>query len=231
MMSDQSSLHDPAVEQVLADLYADHERHRAAIRDQPRPFDAPKPTTTYERFAALKHHYMPIDRPFGHLMYSLIRATGAETIVEFGTSFGISTIYLAAAVRDNGRGKVITTEFIEEKTETARANLTRAGLVDCVEFRVGDAMQTLAESNADPLPGPIDFLFLDGEKAMYVDIVKLLEPRMRSSCLVVSDNTDQPGAASYLQHVRDPDAGYITTALLTAGGEKQHSGHELSVRL
>lgn len=225
-MAENCSLqHSPAA-QVLTELYADAERLRAEFYKGPdRPCD--ENATVYERFYAMKAQYMPIDRTFGTLMYSLIRASRPQTIVEFGTSFGISTIFLAAAACDNGVGKVITTEFIAEKAEKATDNLTEAGLVDWVEFRVGDAIQTLKA----PLPGPVDFLFLDGEKSMYLDVVRLLEPYMRPGCLIASDNTDHEGTENFLRHVRDIDRGYVSSALLTSGSDDHRRGHEVSVRL
>ena len=224
----QCTLHSSPAADVLVELYADSELQDAKAKDRPK--SAPplwSGATPLERFTSAKHLYMPIDRPFGHLLYSLIRASRPLTIVEFGTSFGISTIFLAAAARDNGAGKVITTEFLADKAEVAKKNLTAAGLADWVEFRVGDAIHTLHE----PLPGPVDFLFLDGEKTMYLDVVKLLEPRMKPGCLIASDNTDQQGTHTYLNHVRDAGNGYISAPLLTPGGPKHQSGHELSVRL
>ncbi|MEM6505497.1 MAG: class I SAM-dependent methyltransferase [Planctomycetota bacterium] len=220
-----SILQNTPVAKVLDALYEDAEQRRAQVADQP---DAFNPTgTALERFTALKDQYMPIDRPFGNLLYALIRSARPATVVEFGMSFGISTIYLAAALKDNGKGRVVTTEFIAEKADNARQNFDKAGLADWIEVRVGDATQTLQQ----PLPGPVDLLMLDGDKAMYIDILKLLEPSMQPGSLVASDNTDQPGAATYLEHVRDPANGYITSALLTTGGSKHQSGHELSVKL
>ncbi len=214
---------------VLNRLFSDAEAQMARFRSPAGRPTAPEPEhlTPFERFSARKDLYMPVDRPFGNLMYSLIRGSGARTVVEFGTSFGISTIFLAAAVRDNGAGRVITTEFIPEKSAVAKTNPTNAGLVDLVDFRTGDALVTLRE----PLPGPVDFIFLDGEKTMYLDILKLLEPHLKPGCLIASDNTDHDGMESYLEFLRDPANGYLSTAVLTPGGPKQNSGHEISVRL
>lgn len=214
---------------VLNRLFADAETQMARFRSPTGRPTTPEPEhlTPFERFSARKDLYMPVDRPFGNLMYSLIRGSGAKTVVEFGTSFGISTIFLAAAVRDNGAGQVITTEFIPEKAEVAKTNLTDAGLADLVDFRIGDALATLLE----PLPGPVDFIFLDGEKTMYLDVLKVLEPHLKTGCLIASDNTDHDGMESYLEYLRDPANGYISTAVLTPGGPKQNSGHEISVRL
>ncbi len=220
-------LQSPASD-VLDALYADDERQRGTSQGGTKPTQrAREGVTPFERFAAASHVYMAIDRPFGQLLYALIRSARPQTVVEFGTSFAISTIFLAAAVRDNGSGTVIATEFIPEKAVTATQNLTRAGLIDLIDLRVGDAIQTLQR----PLPGPVDFLFLDGEKSMYVDVLKLLEPKMRRGCLIVSDNTDHRGTESYLTYVRDPSHGYVTTALHTLGGPKHDSGHEVTVRV
>lgn len=221
------TLYHADTRKTLDDLLADAERQAGAWKDPKPSPDASKPVTPLERFTAVKDLYMAIDRPFGHLMYSLIRATGAQTVVEFGTSFGVSTIFLAAAVRDNGAGKVLTTEFIPEKVETAKKNLTKAGLADLIDFRVGDALQTLK----DPMPGPVDFVFLDGEKSMYLDVLKVLEPQMKPGCLIAADNTDQDGTKTFLEYIREPDNGYMTSPLLTLGGTKPESGHEISVRI
>jgi predicted O-methyltransferase YrrM len=164
---------------------------------------------------------MAIGREFGHLLYSLARTARARTVVEFGTSFGVSTIYLAAALHDNGGGQVITTEFAPEKAHQARKNLAAAGLEEYVEFRVGDALETLA-----PSPETIDMLFLDGPKQLYLDVLRLVEPRLPSGATVASDNTDFEGMAAFLEYIRNPDHGYTSTAILTGGNR----AHEITVR-
>ena len=125
-------------------------------------------------YGRLKNVPLPVSRTTGRLLYMLARSFGASTIVEFGTSFGISTLHLAAALRDNGGGHLITSEFEPSKIARARAHLTEGGLIDFVEFRQGDALQTL---RAD-LPDTIDLVLLDGAKALYPDILSLLESRL-----------------------------------------------------
>jgi hypothetical protein len=95
-------------------------------------------------YGRLKDFPLAVSRETGALLYMLARSCGARTIVEFGTSFGISTLYLAAALRDNGGGVLITTEFEPSKVARARGNLTAGGLIDLVEIREGDALQTLS---------------------------------------------------------------------------------------
>ncbi|MGJ7609481.1 MULTISPECIES: O-methyltransferase [unclassified Variovorax] len=156
-------------------------------------------------YARLKDLPLPVSRETGTLLYMLARSGGARSIVEFGTSFGISTLHLAAALRDNGGGRLVTTEFEPSKVARARAHLKAGGLDDLVEIRVGDALKTLA---AD-LPDTIDLLLLDGAKALYPDILALVESRLRPGALVVADNADH--SPEYLARVRSPKGGYMST--------------------
>ncbi|RZA04887.1 MAG: methyltransferase domain-containing protein [Proteobacteria bacterium] len=217
-----SSLLTLKVSKVLQDLYADSAAHDPALHEALRS-SLSAPQSPLERFTTLKDVYMPVSREFGRLLYALGRTGRAKTIVEFGTSFGLSTIFLAAALKDNGGGKLITCEFIPEKAERARQNLSAAGLADLVEFRVGDALETLKDPGAE-----IDLIFLDGAKNLYLSVLKLLEPRLREGGVVAADNTDHEGLEDFLAHVRDPAKGYVTSSLLT--GSDRHQGHEVSVR-
>ena len=155
-------------------------------------------------YGQLKDFPLPVSRETGRLLYMLARSCGARSISEFGTSFGISTLHLAAALRDNGGGRLITSEFEPSKVARARANLTEAGLIDLVEIREGDALQTLS---AD-LPETIDLLLLDGAKALYPEILGLVESRLRPGALIVADNADY--SPDYLAQMRTPAKGYLS---------------------
>lgn len=155
-------------------------------------------------YARLKDVPLPVSRETGVLLYMLARSSGARTVVEFGTSFGISTLHLAAALRDNGGGRLVTTEFEPSKVARARRNLTAGGLADLVEIREGDALQTLGAE----LPESIDLLLLDGAKALYPEILALVESRLRPGAFVVADNADD--SPEYLVHVRSPGSGYMS---------------------
>lgn len=155
----------------------------------------------YER---LKDLWLPVSRETGHLLYMLARATKASSIIEFGTSFGISTLHLAAAVRDNGGGCVITTEFEPAKIARARQHIAEGGLLDLVELRAGDALKTLS---AD-LPDSIDLLLLDGAKSLYPEVLTLVESHLRPGALIVADNADY--SPDYLVRVRAPGSGYLS---------------------
>ena len=156
-------------------------------------------------YARLKDLSLAVSRETGALLYMLARACGARTVIEFGTSFGVSTLHLAAALRDNGGGRLITTEFEPSKAARARNNLTEAGLIDLVEIREGDALQTLATD----LPERIDLLLLDGAKALYPEILDRVEARLRPGALIVADNADH--SPDYLARVRSPGSGYMST--------------------
>jgi predicted O-methyltransferase YrrM len=214
-----TSINSPQVTKILAALYADGaggspEQHGALA---PLGQDA----TELDRFTAMRHRYMAVNPEFGNLLYALARAVKAKNVIEFGTSFGVSTIYLAAAVRDNGGGKVITTEFLPDKADRARQNLVDAGLEQWVEFRHGDARESLKTH----VPDEIDMVFLDGAKGLYLDILNLVAPKLRSGGIVASDNTDSPDLANFLEHIRTPSNGWISSAIETA------KTHEITVRL
>lgn len=161
--------------------------------------------TDYRDFyGRLKDVPLAVSRETGALLYMLARSAHARTIVEFGTSFGISTLHLAAALRDNGGGRLVTSEFESSKVARAREHLAEGGLIDLVEIREGDALQTLGVD----LPETIDLLLLDGAKALYPEILSLVESRLRPGALVVADNADF--CPEYLQRVRSSEQGYMS---------------------
>jgi predicted O-methyltransferase YrrM len=197
------TLHSPPVRTLLDRLFA------AAARDDDAPQRAihggTASVTARERADAMADVYMPISARGGDLLYSLIRASRPDTVVEFGTSYGISTTYLAAAVADNGAGRVYGTELSATKIAAARANLAEAGLGEHVTILAGDARETLAS-----VPGPIGFVLLDGWKDLCLPVLRSLEPRLAAGALVVADDVTMSSMAGYLEYVRDPANGYVT---------------------
>lgn len=178
-------------------------------------------TEYLELYTHLKAFPLAVSRETGALLYMLARSSGAKTIVEFGTSFGISTLHLAAALRDNwgtgGGGRLITTEFEPSKAERAQEHFVAGGVDDLIEIRLGDALQTLAVD----LPETIDLVLLDGAKALYPEVLALLESRLRPGALIIADNADY--APDYMARVRSTENGYLSLPF----GEDV----ELSVRL
>jgi predicted O-methyltransferase YrrM len=178
---------------AFADVPAEERQRLMRSKDDYRHF-----------YAQLKDFALPVSRETGRLLYMLARATKATAIVEFGTSFGLSTLHLAAALRDNGGGRLITSEFEPSKIARAKTNLAAGGLEDLVDFRAGDALQTLAIN----LPETIDLLLLDGAKSLYGDILALVESRLRPGAVIVADNADY--CPDYLEYVGAAENGYIT---------------------
>ena len=213
----------PKVQAVLERLYNDAMRTDLPVLQaaQQRGLDDSAPGF-YETMSGV---YLPVFPDFGTLLYLLARISHARSIVEFGTSFGISTIFLAAALQDNGAGKVITTEFLPSKAEQARRNLAAAGLDEWVEIRTGDALESLRAN----LPERVDLLFLDGTKSHYLPICSLLAPRLASGSIIVSDNSEKESAADYLAYIRDPANGFIGCSILTAALGYQN-GQEILVK-
>ena len=168
-----------------------------------------------EQAEAYEQLYIPVSPEGGRLLYALIRASRPSTVVEFGTSFGISTIHLAAAVSDNGAGRVVSTELNAAKVVRARANIAEAGLADQVNILEGDALETLAG-----LTTPVGFVLLDGWKNLYLPVLRLLEPRLAPGALVVADDTISMTAqmTDYLAYVRDPGHGYLSIAFPESDG-------------
>jgi len=196
-----STLQDARVRRVLDGMHAESERVDPPLIAKAMGKGAA------ERAALLGDAFIPVDANAGKLLYTLARACAPGTFVEFGTSFGISTIYLAAAVRDRGVGRVVTTELHAGKASRAREYLREAGLFDLVDLRVGDALETLED-----LPRDVSLAFLDGWKNLYLPCLKLLEPKLLPGALVVADDIDLfPDALqTYLDYVRDPGGAYIS---------------------
>ena len=184
---------------------AELETAAADLSDEERTRLMRSRTEYRDLYARLKNMPLAVSRETGALLYMLARSSCARTIVEFGTSFGISTLHLAAALRDNGGGHLITSEFEPSKAARARHNLTAGGLIDLVEIREGDALQTLSVD----LPDTIDLLLLDGAKSLYPEILSLVESRLRPGAVIVADNADH--SPDYLAHVRAPAKGYMST--------------------
>ncbi|MGE0621396.1 MAG: O-methyltransferase [Pseudomonadales bacterium] len=152
----------------------------------------------------------PAKAEFCHL---LCRAMRARRVVEVGTSYGVSTLYLADAVRANGGGKVVATEHEPEKAAEARANFLAAGLEPFIELREGDLRDTLKV-----LEGPIDFVLMDIWTEMVRPAMSLITPHLRPGAAVVCDNTSQFSEAyrDYFDFIGR--GGFVTRTLPFDGG-------------
>lgn len=224
-----SILGDPRLEDLLARLHARSDTQMAEMQKRhANPDDASlSPREKAARAKAfVSDKLVALDRDKAEFCYQLCRAIQARRIVEIGTSYGVSTLYLAAALRDTirahgGGGRVIGTEYESGKAEAARRHFTEAGLGHLVELREGDLRQTLKG-----LEGPIDFVLVDIWIEMARPGLELVAPHLRREAVVVCDNTAayREAYADYFAFLDDPANGFRTMTLPFEGG------FELSVR-
>lgn len=175
----------------------------------------------------LKDKLIALDRLKAEFCYHVCRALQARRVVEAGTSFGVSTLFLAAAVRDtlrqvahaqsagNERPVVIGTEYEPEKAQLARDHFAEAGLADLIDLREGDLRETLADVH-----GPIDFMLIDIWTPMARPALALIAPHLRAGGVVICDNTEQfrEAYSEYFEFVHDPRNGLRTMTLPFEGG-------------
>jgi predicted O-methyltransferase YrrM len=166
-------------------------------------------------------NFLSVSPEFGRFLYMCARSCKAKRIVEFGSSMGVSAIYLAAALRDMGGGRLIGTDLEPGKAERAQANVAAAGLADLVEFRVGDARETLKSD----VGGDLDMVMLDGAFTLYLPILKLLEPHLKPGAIIIGENA-LAEAGGYIEYVRDPQNGYLSVPLPFYPGR----GNEFTVK-
>jgi predicted O-methyltransferase YrrM len=190
-------------------MYAASKEQMAVLRERADEFARLSKASAQERADAFSDLYLPITPEAGRLLYSLVRATRPSTIVEFGMSLGISAIHLAAAVRDNGSGRVVTTELSAAKVSAAKKTFAETGLDDIITVLEGDALTTLAG-----LDGPVELVLLDGWKELYLPVLELLEPHLSEGALLVADNTSMDDTKPYLDYIRDPGNGYVSVSFL-----------------
>jgi len=200
-----TTLQDARVASALDRMYTESADQFGQLRENRALFERVANASAQERADALSEIYMPVTPDAGRLLYTLVRASRPSTIVEFGMSLGISAIHLASAVRDNGTGRVVTTELSAAKVAAATRTFTETGLDDLITVLEGDALTTLTA-----IDGPIQFVLLDGWKDLYLPVTKLLEPKLSPGALIVADNTSMDDTRPYLDHVRDPGNGYVS---------------------
>ena len=193
---------DPVIERVLVEF------ERRAEEEQRR---ASAPGMSGENLDEL---LLSVGREAGMLLYLLASGAQSRRILELGTSYGYSTVWLAAAARATGR-KVLSLELREFKIEHARQALTRAGLSSRVEFHAGDCLETLKA-----LPGPFDFVLLDVWKDLYLPCFDLVHPKLAPGGIIVADNmllpeVVRPQAEAYRARVRA--AGDMDSVLVEVG--------------
>ncbi len=218
---------DSRVESLLERLYEQHSAQGAAMEAYfaERASDE---SMDWNRFddrthAFLRDKLVALDRPKAEFCYVVCRALRARRVVEAGTSFGVSTLFLASAVRDNRAGDqgntgtpvVIATEYEPEKAKIALRHFAEAGLSDFIDLREGDLRETLTD-----LRNSIDFMLVDIWTPMARPALQLVSPHLRTGAVVICDNTQQFSDAyqDYFAFVHDPRNGLRTMTLPFEGG-------------
>ncbi|MGH7042672.1 MAG: O-methyltransferase [Acetobacteraceae bacterium] len=212
-----SVLDDPKLKGLLDSLHA---RSDAQIGTYAEFFRGATASDEAEVKRFRSDQLVALDRDKAEFCYQLCRALDARQIVEAGTSFGVSTLYLAAAVRDNiaaggGTGRVIGTEYEPEKARIARGHFQQAGLSDLIDLREGDLRETLKR-----IEGPVDFMLVDIWVVMARPALEMIAPHLRRGAIVMCDNTGihRDNYASYFGFLHDPANGFRTMTLPFSGG-------------
>ncbi len=220
-----SVIRDPELESLLAGLHSRSDEQAAAMRSfEASRTNLTQPSAAKDVRAFLSDKLVALDADKAEFCYQLCRANNARRIVEIGTSYGVSTLYLAAAVRDNvraagGDGVVIGTEYEANKACAARAHFEQAGLSRFIDLREGDLRQTLRQ-----IDGPVDFMLMDIWITMARPALELVTPHLRPGAIVISDNTEKH-RSEYADYFAFVEANGFRTMTLPFDG-----GLELSVR-
>jgi predicted O-methyltransferase YrrM len=226
-----SALPDPKLAALLERLHA---RSADEIRTLAAYFGerAREGSLDWNAFDDRTHEFLSdklvaLDRDKAEFCYELCRSLRAKRVVEAGTSFGVSTLYLAAAVRENvkqdgGPGIVIATEYEPAKARAARAHFAEAGLSDFIDLREGDLRETLTA-----IDGPVDFALIDIWNPMARPALERIAPHLRLGAIVIADNTTQfrDAYADYFAFVNDPKNGLRTLTLPFEGGLELTTKH------
>ncbi len=142
----------------------------------------------------LDNRLLAVGPQTGQFINLLARSLKAPTILELGTSYGYSGIWLAEAARAAG-GRVITMEVSSQKSAFAREMSQKAGLSDLVDFRIGDAVEMIGKLNFD-----VDFVLVDLWKDLYLPCLNAFLPRLRPGAIIVADNIS-PGRSNIADYV------------------------------
>jgi predicted O-methyltransferase YrrM len=202
---------DAAIQAVLDAYETRYAKESQLMRSEP-----------IEKVMARRDEFLlPVGAETGTILNLLIKGAKATSILEIGTSYGYSALYLGEAARATG-GKLTTVELSPEKSRQARAAVESAGLTAQVDFEVGSALEVLPR-----LAGPFDFVLIDLWKDLYIPCLDLIYGKLKAGALVAADNMTYPDnaradASAYQRRVRELE---FDSVLLPVG-----SGVELSRR-
>ena len=214
-----SVLNDPKLEALLEALHAQSAGETGAIDAYFRR-RIQEGTLSWDGFDAettvfFRDKMVALEKVKAEYCYALCRALNAKRIVECGTSYGVSTLYLAAAVRDNGGGQVIATEHEPDKAKIAKRNFEAAGLTRYIDLREGDLADTLKR-----IDGTVDFVLLDIWAEAVMPAMRNIAPHLRPGAIIIADNTAQSrrGYDAYFDYIADPANRLVTMTLPFEGG-------------
>ncbi len=187
-------IQNSTIAQTINDLYDDARNdYRRLLKGAAKSFFRPPQPADFSQA------YLAIDPQQGADLVQLIESNQLRNIVEFGTSFGISTLFLAQGVEETG-GHIITTELVASKAHQALENFRKAGVDHLIDLRIGDAMETLKHHDR-----PIDLLLVHGWKDLYLPLFRMLEPNFHAGTLIYVDNADMAETQAFLQTIgRNP---------------------------
>lgn len=207
-------LNDAKLEGLLADLHQGGKAEAEAIEryffhERTGPWSGMEPRD----HAFMADKLVALEKDKAEFCYLTCRAIGARRIVEVGTSFGVSTLYLAAAVRDNGGGVVFAAEHEPTKVEKARANFAAAGLTSFIDLQEADIIQA-----SERFAAPIDFVLFDIWSHVARPVLDVLLPRLRAGAVICTDGERSSGYAELFEALDDPANGFRTMTLPFEGG-------------
>ena len=208
-------LHDESEAQILASARAAYGGDDESFRVLAARYAELAPE---RKGAFLKEHGIAVQEAglslavspeMGAFLFNLVLAKGARSVLELGSSNGVSTLYFAEALRRTGGGRVVATELEAAKCDALAANAAEVGLGDYIELHRGDVFETV-----DALEGPFDILFIDIWASGYLDIFKAAERLLRPGTVVLADNmfTAADEVAPFKAHL-EAHAGVSSTTL------------------
>jgi predicted O-methyltransferase YrrM len=218
---DTDELGDHALHALLQRL---HQQSSAQDESLTRYFASRGEAANWNRLDEEAHRFLAdklvaLDADKSLFCHRLCLALRARRVIEVGTSHGVSTLYLAQALKrieaaDGHRGVVIATEYEPHKVRAARANFAAAGLSDYIDLREGDLRQSLQH-----IDGAVDFVLMD-IWGMARTALGLIAPHLRRGAIVIADNTAQfrQDYAEYFAFLGDPANAFTTQTLPFAGG-------------
>ena len=146
-----------------------------------------------------EQHIPMLGHEKAEFLANIVQKAQPNLIVECGTAIGYSGLWMVAALKSAGRGRLITVEIDTERAHEAQENFRRATVEGMIDSQIGDATEVLGT-----IREPVDFLLLDNNYSNYFPCFRAIESQLTNGATVVADNVGigAAGMADYLNHVR-----------------------------